>query len=96
MNTINLRCSLDVPNAQSWHFAVKALAMDATLKDIIAESDIFEFIDHVAAYVMVHHSKMHKDSKELFALDKNTRVPAYVMYRTLVHTLKDAWAEQLI
>ena len=96
MNTINLRCSIKVPNAQNWHFIVKSLGMDVSLNDIITDSDIFEIVDHGDAYVMTHHSKLFEDCRELFAFDKNDRVPSQIMYSVLVSTLKSAWVEHLI
>lgn len=96
MNTINLRCSLKVPKAQSWHFVVKSLAMDDSLKEIITDSDIFEIVDHGDVYIMTHHSKMHEDCRELFAFEKDNRIPVDVMYKALVTTLKNAWVEHLI
>lgn len=96
MNTINLRCSLKVPKAQSWHFIVKALAMEDSLKDIVTDSDIFEIVDHNDVYIMTHHSKMHEDCRELFAFDKTEVIPTDIMYKALVSTLKNSWAEMLI
>ncbi len=87
---------MKVPNAQSWHFTVKSLAMDENLKDVLTDNDVFEIVDHGDVYIMTHHSKMFEDCRELFAFEKDTRVPAYIMYRTLFHTMKDAWAEHLI
>lgn len=96
MNTINLRCDLKVPNSQSWHFIVKSLAMDESLSEIITDHDIFEIVDHGDAYVMTHHSKLFEDCRELFAFDKNDRVPSQIMYSVLVSTLKSSWVEHLI
>lgn len=96
MNTINLRCSIKVPNAQSWHFIVKSLAMDESLNDIITDSDIFEIVDHGDAYIMTHHSKLFEDCRELFAFAKDDVVPAQIMYSVLVSTLRHSWVEHLI
>lgn len=96
MNTINLRCSLKVPNAQSWHFVVKSLAMDESLKEIVTDNDVFEIVDHDDVYIMTHHSKMYDDCRELFAFEKDNRIPSKIMYSALVSTLKTAWVEHLI
>ena len=85
-----------MPNSQSWHFVVKSLAMDESLKDIVADNDIFEIVDHGDAYVMTHHSKMFEDCRELFAFDKVDKVSAKIMYSVLVSTLKSSWVEHLI
>jgi hypothetical protein len=96
MNTLNLRCSLNVPKAQTWFFIVKSLLMDSSLKDIVTDSDVFEIVDHDDVYIMTHHSKMYEDCRELFAFEKDNTIPAHIMYSALVSTLKNTWAEHLI
>ncbi len=96
MNTINLRCSLNVPKAQTWFFIVKSLLMDSSLKEIVTDNDVFEIVDHDDVYIMTHHSKMYEDCRELFAFEKDNRIPSKIMYSALVSTLKTAWVEHLI
>lgn len=93
---MNLRCSIKVPNAQSWHFVVKSLAMEDKLKDVITDNDIFEIVEHDEVYVMTHHSKLYEDCREIFAFDKDARIEAPIMYKALVWGLKNAWVEHLI
>lgn len=87
---------MKVPNSQQWFFMVKSLAMDESLSDIITDSDIFEIVDHGDVYIMTHHSKMFEDCRELFAFDKDEKIPMSVMYDALYKTLKHSWAEELI
>lgn len=87
---------MTVPNAQSWHFVVKSLAMEDKLKDVITDSDIFEIVDNGEVYIMTHHSKMYEDHRQVFAFDKDAKIEAPVMYKALVWGLNNAWAEHLI
>ena len=96
MNTLNLRCSLSVPKAQTWFFIIKSLIMDSSLKDIVTDSDIFEIAEHDDVYIMTHHSKMYEDCRELFAFGKDDIIAAHIMYSVLVSTLKNSWVEHLI
>lgn len=60
--------------------------------DCFIEITPYKHITHI----MTHHSKMHEDCRELFAFEKDNRIPADVMYKALVTTLKNAWVEHLI
>lgn len=95
MNLIKFDSPL-IPGAQSWYFVIKALGMDPDLGEFVTNDDKFTVRVENKLYVMYHYNSKCNEERPLFCFEKNTKPSSKIMYQTLVHCIKETWAEVLI
>jgi hypothetical protein len=95
VNTIKFDSPL-IPGSQSWYFVIKSLAMDDSINGFITQSDRFSIRIEDDMCIMYHYNHECDEERPLFCFKNGTNPGGKIMYQTLVHTIKETWAEHFV